>query len=84
MNEGHRGRFRIQPGYFAPLSASHSSPAGGAKTHTFVCQTPLNLRGRRLVLPRSLLFCPDSVLIQTVRNVVSVKRKIPFLNQVSK
>ncbi len=34
---------------FPPLAASHSSPAGGAKTHTFVCQTPLNLRGRSAV-----------------------------------
>ncbi len=54
------------------LSLLHSSPAGGAKTHAFVCQTPLNLRGRSSVSPRSLLFCCDAVLIKTVRNVVSV------------
>ncbi len=65
--------------YFPPLAASHSSPAGGAKTHTFVCQTPLNLRGRRLVSPRSLLFCRDGL-----KNLVSVNREIQFLNQVSK
>ncbi len=35
--------------FFPSLYTSLSSPAGGAKTHTFVCQTPLNLRGRRLV-----------------------------------
>ncbi len=48
------------------LSPLHSSPAGGTKTHMFVCQTALNLRGRRIVSPCSLLFCPDAGLIQTV------------------
>ncbi len=62
----------------------HSSPAGGAKTHAFVLQTALNLRGRSSVSPRSLLFCPDAGSIQTARNVVSVNREIQFLNQVSK
>jgi len=32
-----------------PLDASHSSPVGGGKTHTFVYKPLLNLRGRRLV-----------------------------------
>ncbi len=72
------------PRIISLLSPLHSSPAGGAKTQTFVCQTPLNLRGRSLVTSRSLLFCCDDGLIQTVRNVVSANSKIQFLNQVSK
>ncbi len=68
--------------YYFQVEASHSSPAGGAKTHTLVFQTLLNLRGRRLVSPCSLLFYPDDGLIQTVRNVVSVNSKIQILNQI--
>ncbi len=45
------------------FSPPHSSPAGGAKSHACVCQTPLNLRGRRSVLPRSLLFCCEAGLM---------------------
>ncbi len=48
----------------------------------FVCQH-INLRGRRLVSPRSLLFCRDAGSIQTVWNVVSVSREIQFLDQVN-
>jgi len=31
------------------FDASHSSPVGGGKTHTFVYKPPLNLRGRTLI-----------------------------------
>ncbi len=42
------------------LSTLHTPVQRVAIKHTFVCQTPLNLRGRRLVSPRSLLFCRDA------------------------
>ncbi len=73
----------VTPLIISLLSPLHSSPAGGAKTHTRVCQTPLNLRGRRSVLPRSLLFCCEASLIFS-DFVVCVNRKIQFLKQVSK
>ncbi len=80
----HRSTSNFSRIIFPPLAASRSSPADGAKTHAFVCQTTLNLRGRSSVSTCSLLFCCDAGLIQTVRNVVSVNIKIQFLNQVSK
>ncbi len=62
-------------------SLQSSGPAGAAKHRRLFAKHP---RGRSSASLRSLLFCCDAVLKQTVRNVVFVNREIRFLNQVSK
>ncbi len=56
------------------LSPLHSSPAGGAKTHALVCQTPL--RGRSSVSPSSLLLSRDATNCLLKCSLLFLNRKI--------